>query len=204
MGLRTRIHLVAQGKIERQLAGLWTPGRIRSMPLHSNGQIFELTAACRRIASELARDRAGRAARLARYSPHPSAPSHSMATSSRSASERLRLSGKGDDGARCVGGIPPELRNHRARAGAETPAATAASSLESPASISRQNQHRCSRCQTSGRLGENHLLRVERSNFRLPVIINTSNPGVLRRPVESAPFTGATFHGVKLHPTSRP
>lgn len=33
---------------------------------------------------------------------------------------------------RCVGGIPPELQNHRAPTGAETPAATAGSSLDSP------------------------------------------------------------------------
>lgn len=44
----------------------------------------------------------------------------------------------------------------------------------SPAAISRQNRHRCSRCQTGGRPGEDNLRRVDRSDFRLPVVIRTS------------------------------
>src|SRR6056297_853542 len=117
----------------------------------------------------------------------PVALAHSKAISSRSAKERLRLFGKGADGARCVGGIPPELRNHRVPTGAETPASAAASSLDSPSATARQNRHRFSRCQTGGLPGEFNLSRVERSDFRLPVfVIYTSIKGVLRRPVESA------------------
>ncbi len=79
-------------------------------------------------------------------------------------------------------------RNHRVPTGAETPAATAASSLDRPAAISRQNRHRFSRCQTGGRPGEDNLRREDRSDFRLPVVINTSKIRVLRRPVESAQY----------------
>jgi hypothetical protein len=38
----------------------------------------------------------------------------------------------------------------------------------------RQNRRRFSRCQTGGRPGEQNLLLVERSDFRLPVVIATS------------------------------
>lgn len=54
-----------------------------------------------------------------------------------------------------------------------------------PAAISRQNRHRFSRCHTGGRPSEDNFCRVDRSDFRLPVTINTSMFGVLRRPVES-------------------
>jgi len=37
------------------------------------------------------------------------------------------------------------------------------------------------------------LRRVDRSDFRLPVVINTSNSGVLRRPVESTQYTSEQF-----------
>ena len=45
-----------------------------------------------------------------------------------------------------------------------------------------------SHCRAGGRLSENILPRVDRSDFRLPVVIYTSKVGVLRRPVESAVF----------------
>ena len=67
----------------------------------------------------------------------------------------------------------------------ETPAATAASSLERPAATPCQNRHRFSRYQTGGRPGEHNLRRVDRSDFLRPVAIYTSSKGVLRRPVES-------------------
>lgn len=119
-----------------------------------------------------------------------------MAISTRSANDRLRHFGKGANAARWVGGIPPEIRNQRVPTGGETPAATAASSLDSPAAISRQNRHRCSRCQTGGRPGEHNLRRVERSDFLLPVIINTSEIRVLRRPVESAQYCSHDYQKI--------
>src|SRR5690606_19394077 len=113
---------------------------------------------------------------------------HSKAISSRSRNARLLLLSGVAEGDRCVGGMPPELRNHRFPTGPETPASTAASSLDKPAATSCQNRHRFSRCHTGGRPGEDNFCRVERSDFRLPVAINTSCFGVLRRPVESAMY----------------
>ncbi|KDB04369.1 hypothetical protein U879_07085 [Defluviimonas sp. 20V17] len=37
------------------------------------------------------------------------------------------------------------------------------------------------------------MRRVERSDFRFPVVINTSNHGVLRRPVESAQYLSIRY-----------
>tara|TARA_X000000950_G_scaffold60182_1_gene73074 strand:- start:1312 stop:1800 length:489 start_codon:yes stop_codon:yes gene_type:complete len=95
-----------------------------------------------------------------------------------------------------VGGIPPELRNHRLPTGAETPAATAVSSLERPAATPCQKRHKFSRCQTGGRPGEDNLRRVERSDFRLPVIIYTFTNGVLRRPVEPAQYCSHDYQKI--------
>lgn len=156
------------------------------MPLCGNGPIFELSAARRRVPPDRTRDRAGQSTQLARDGPHTGVPSafegYLLAFNERQvAVRRHRRRGK-----RCVGDIPAELPNRRVPTGAETPAATSASSLESPAAISCQNRHRCSRCQTGGRLGEDNLSRVERSDFRLPVVISTSKIRVSRRPVDSA------------------
>ena len=121
---------------------------------------------------------------------------HSKAISSRSWNVRLRFLTGVAEGERCVGGMPPELRNHRFPTGAETPASTAASSLDKPAAISRQNRHRFSRCHTGGRPGEDNFCRVERSDFRRPVAINTSWFGVLRRPVESAQYCSIEYQAL--------
>ena len=58
-----------------------------------------------------------------------------MAISSRSAKERYRPVGS----ARQIGDMPPAWRNHRDPTGVDTPTTAAASSLESPSAISRQN-----------------------------------------------------------------
>jgi hypothetical protein len=55
---------------------------------------------------------------------------HSKAISSRSEKVSFLLVREVAEGARCVGGIPPELRNHRIPTGPETPASTADTSLE--------------------------------------------------------------------------
>lgn len=99
---------------------------------------------------------------------------------SRSEKERLRPRGREAEGAKCVGGIPPELRNQRLPTGADTPASIPASSLERPTAIPSQNRHRVSRCQTGGRHGEHNLRRVDRSDFRFPAIVYASNVKVLR------------------------
>ena len=77
--------------------------------------------------------------------------------------------------------------------GPDTPASTAASSLDWPNATPRQNRHRLSRCQTGGRPGEHNLARVERSDFRRPVGIATSGYWVLRRPVESAQYLSIKY-----------
>src|SRR6202012_1630317 len=73
-----------------------------------------------------------------------------------------------DDEQRCVGGMPPALRNNRTPPTGEIPASTAACSLERPTAIEAQNCRRFSR-------------QARFHNF-----IATSLAKVLRRPVESA------------------
>ena len=98
----------------------------------------------------------------------------SRAISSRSLKLRLRLVIDFADGESCVGGMPPELRNHRTPTGPETPASMAAFSLEMPDATARQNRHMLSRCQIGGRPGERNLPRIDCSDLRLPVVIATS------------------------------
>jgi hypothetical protein len=58
------------------------------------------------------------------------------AISSRSVNARYRP----DAGASVTDGIPPPSRNHRTPTAADTPASTAASSLDSPRAIAAQNR----------------------------------------------------------------
>jgi len=44
-----------------------------------------------------------------------------------------------------------------------------------------------------GRPGENNLRRVERSDLRLPVVIDISENGMLRRPVEPTQYNSKQF-----------
>src|SRR6202012_3551147 len=76
-----------------------------------------------------------------------------------------------DDEQRCVGGMPPALRNNRTPPTGEIPASTAACSLERPTAIEAQNCRRFSR-------------QARFHNF-----IATSLAKVLRRPVESAQYS---------------
>jgi hypothetical protein len=89
--------------------------------------------------------------------------------------------------------MPPALRNHRDPTGADTPQASAASSLDNPPAIFVQNRRSSSR-RTGGRPGD----RIG----GLPVAaaaqpggrpIHTSVLEVLRRPVESAEYTARAF-----------
>src|SRR6266581_4595378 len=84
-------------------------------------------------------------------------------------------------------GIPPPSRNHRTPTGADTPAAAAASSLELPAAIARQNRCRSSRPATDGRPGDRIGGRPARSAARRRTApIATLLVKALRRPLESA------------------
>ena len=62
-----------------------------------------------------------------------------IAISSRSANDRERPDSGFADGASCDGGMPPALRNQRAPTAGDTPAPTAASSVEHPVAIAAQN-----------------------------------------------------------------
>jgi putative transposase len=89
--------------------------------------------------------------------------------------------------------MPPHSRNHLTPTADETPAARAASSLEHPAAIARQNGRRSDRCSTGGRPGDLIFARSARSARLFPVRIATSYQDVLRRWVESAQFTSEDF-----------
>src|SRR3954449_6728462 len=107
-----------------------------------------------------------------------------IAISSRSANDRERPDSGFADGARCDGGMPPALRNHRAPTAGDTPALTAASSLERPAAINTQNWCRSSRRATEGRPGDGNAPRPDPSERRFRTAIATSSLKVLRRPLE--------------------
>ena len=90
--------------------------------------------------------------------------------------------------------MPPPWRNHRVPTGADTPTAAAASSLETPVAISRQNLRATSRG-GGGRPGDRIAGRpvccVVRSFGH--AIECTSFIEVLRRPLEFAQYTSIRF-----------
>src|SRR3954471_13453234 len=140
-------------------------------------------AALRRSSRETV-DAARPSRRATSRTPWPCAR-HS-ATSSRSANDRYRPEGGFDDRASVDGGMPPASRNHRAPTAGDTPAPSAASSLDCPAAIAAQNRRRSSRRATPGRPGERDTPRPDRSERRLRVPIANPSTEVLRRPLESA------------------
>src|SRR4051794_22804414 len=80
--------------------------------------------------------------------------------------------------------MPAALRNQRAPTAGDTPAPTAASSLEHPAAMAAQNRWRSSRRATEGRPSEGKAPRPDRSERRFRMAIATSSLKVLRRPLE--------------------
>ena len=84
----------------------------------------------------------------------PSPRTRNKAICSRSISARYLPVGSGAETAKCDGGIPPHSRNHLVPTGCDTPATRAASSLEHPSAIARQNGRRSDRCKTGGRPGD--------------------------------------------------
>ena len=97
-----------------------------------------------------------------------------------------------DTGASSIGGIPPACRNHRDPTGADTPHATAASSLVSPAAICTQNARSRSR-RTGGRPGDRITARPVNAAAQPGgrPIESTSISEVLRPPVEPGQYTSA-------------
>src|SRR3954452_13411199 len=80
--------------------------------------------------------------------------------------------------------MPPALRNQRAPTAGDTPAPTAASSLERPAAINTQNWCRSSCRATEGRPGDGNAPRPDRSEHCFRTAIATSSLKVLRQPLE--------------------
>src|SRR3954453_7029205 len=119
-----------------------------------------------------------------------------MAISSRSANDRERPDSGFDDGARWDGGMPPALRNQRALTAGDTPAPTAASSLEHPAAMAAQNRWRSSRRATEGRPGEGKAPRPDRSERRFRMAIATSSLKALRRPLEPGQYAAGPYRAV--------
>lgn len=99
-----------------------------------------------------------------------------------------------DTGASSIGGIPPACRNHRDPTGADTPHATAASSLVSPAAICTQNARSRSR-RTGGRPGDRITARPVNAAAQPGgrPIESTSISEVLRPPVEPGQYTSVAF-----------
>ncbi|PYN94178.1 MAG: hypothetical protein DMD89_22260 [Candidatus Rokuibacteriota bacterium] len=89
--------------------------------------------------------------------------------------------------------MPPASRNHRVPTAGDTPALTAASSLECPVAIAAQNR-RCFSCRrTEGRPGERSFARPARSERLLRVVIATPFGAVLRRPVELKQYASGDY-----------
>src|SRR3954449_1127602 len=90
--------------------------------------------------------------------------------------------------------MPPRWRNQRDPTGPDTPTATAASSLLSPAAILTQNARSTSR-RGGGRPGERIGARPVLVDTHAAVrpIVTPLLIGVLRRPLESAQYTAIRF-----------
>src|SRR5262245_24344737 len=115
---------------------------------------------------------------------------------SRSVNARYRPDRGGAEGVRCDAAMPPASRNHRVPTADDTPALTAAFSLECPVAIATQNRRCSSRRPTEGRPGECSFARPARSE-RLPrVVIATPFDAVLRRPVELRQYASSAYQGV--------
>jgi len=115
----------------------------------------------------------------------PAAPLTSTTPEPDKSHDRYRPDGGFDDGPSAADGMPHASRNHRAPTAGDTPAHTAASSLDWPVAIAAQNRRRSSRRATPGRPGDPNLPRRTRSERRRPAIAPPSIP-VLRQPLESA------------------
>ena len=98
----------------------------------------------------------------------------SSAISSRSSNDRVRSDSGLAETDRCVGGMPPDLRNHLAPTEGDRPASRAASSLVRPAAIAAQNRTSSARRATGGRPGERSAARNARPEPRPFIDIATS------------------------------
>ena len=67
-------HLVTQGRIERELAGIWARGGTIHLPLRVDRAVGEISTTGHRIASDHSGDRAGRSPQLPRVRTNTGAP----------------------------------------------------------------------------------------------------------------------------------
>src|SRR2546427_6237609 len=150
-------------------------------------------AALRRSSREIV-DGARASRRAISRTPWPWA--RQRAICSRSVNARYRPDSGGAEGIRCDAAMPPASRNHRVPTAGDTPALTAASSLECPVAIAAQNR-RCFSCRrTEGRPGERSFARPARSERLLRVVIATPFGAVLRRPVELKQYASGDYQRV--------
>src|SRR5437763_12755639 len=99
-----------------------------------------------------------------------------------------------DVAAGASGVVRPPPRVLRPPTAGDTPAATAASTLDNPRAIAAQNRTRCSRRPAGGRPGDRNGGRPARSDFRrLGTPIATPFDRALRRPLESAQYVSLAF-----------
>lgn len=132
------LQIVRQGRIVRELGARGTLGCAVCMPLCGHGTVIEIPATGRGVAPDLTKDCAGRTPQLAGMACAriPGRFIHALQR------KGCGLVAEQQKGAKCVGGISPELRNQRPPTAAEIPASTPASWLKRPAAIPSQNRHR--------------------------------------------------------------
>jgi hypothetical protein len=178
------LHVLAQLSMDRELRRLGPARGAIRMPLGRRRSVLEAAgtrAALRRSSREIV-DGARATRRAISRTPCPWA--RQSAICSRSVNARYRPDSGGAEGMRCDAGMPPASRNHRVPTAGDTPALTAASSLECPVAIAAQNRRCSSRRRTEGRPGERSFARPARSDRLLRVVIATPFGAVVRRPVE--------------------
>src|SRR5216683_2761336 len=151
-------------------------------------------AALRRSSREIV-DGARASRRAISRTPWPWA--RQRAICSRSVNARYRPDSGGAEGIRCDAAMPPASRNHRVPTAGDTPALTAASSLEYPVAIAAQNRRCSSRRRTEGRPGERSFARPAHFERLLRIVIATPFGAVLQRPVELRQFSCVFVLGVE-------
>ena len=144
------VHIVAQLRVGGKLCGLRSPATPVGVPLRGRCPIRQRAAASPGVAAQLPRDRRRRSPDPPGDLAHPqllgAQQSDLLPLSERQVTPRQQ--GNSDNG------IPPPSRNHRTPTASDTPASTAASTVETPRLIAVQNRTRCSRRPAGGRPGD--------------------------------------------------
>ena len=194
------LHISPQLRIHRELRRLGTLSTTLSVSLGGRGSIFNAATSDRGIALQLSGDHRRRTAEPTRDLSHP--------TTTREQDRDLLPLGerqiRPDTGTRARGGTPPPLRNHRTPMLGNTPASTAAFSLDTPRAIASQNRTRCSRRPAGGCPPQRVPAAAARLHARFLLAIATPHPQALRQPVESTPSSTGHKQPDPTHPTDTP